>query len=265
MLFRSEIHILGSEYSSSQTKHYKYNGSSWTSVSTLPYNFYYGSAVVYNNEIHILGGSGSSGNQTKHYKYNGSSWTEVSTLPYYFNYGSAVVHNNEIHILGSYGQTKHYKYNGSSWTSVSTLPYDFYEGSAVVYNNEIHILGGGNGQTKHYKYNGSSWTSVSTLPYYFYLGSAVVYNNEIHILGGDSAGNTNKHNKYKDIISWTNITTSILNKISIPKDMIIQCSSYDTSKTNSSTLQSLGSNKYKALSDTIVYTKEDKVNITNHQ
>ena len=148
------------------------------------------------------------------------------------------------------------------------LPYNFYNGSAVVYNNEIHILGSSDSSintTKHYKYNGSSWTSVSTLPYYFYLGSAVVYNNEIHILGSNDASNTNKHNKYKDIISWTNITTSILNKISIPKDMIIQCSSYDTSKTNSSTLQSLGSNKYKALSDTIVYTKEDKVNITNHQ
>jgi hypothetical protein len=35
------------------------------SVSTLPYKFYYGSAVVLNNEIHILGGSSGS---TKHYK-----------------------------------------------------------------------------------------------------------------------------------------------------------------------------------------------------
>ena len=100
----------------------------------LPYNFYNGSAVVYNNEIHILGSSDSSINTTKHYKYNGSSWTSVSTLPYNFNYGSAVVHNNEIHILGGgNGQTKHYKYNGSSWTSVSTLPYNFYYGSAVVF------------------------------------------------------------------------------------------------------------------------------------
>ena len=28
---------------------------SWSSVSTLPYEFYQGSAVIYNNEIHILG------------------------------------------------------------------------------------------------------------------------------------------------------------------------------------------------------------------
>ena len=106
---------------------------------------------------------------------------------------------------------------------------------------------------------------LGQLPYNFYNGSAVVYNNEIHILGSNNSGNYTKHYKYNGSSWTTNITTSILNKISIPKDMIIQCSSYDTSKTNSSTLQSLGSNKYKALSDTIVYTKEDKVNITNHQ
>ena len=82
------------------------------SVSTLLYDFYDGSAVVYNNEIHILG-SYASGNYTKHYKWDGKSWTSVSTLPYNFYYGSAVVLGNEIHILGtndsdSSSRTKHY-------------------------------------------------------------------------------------------------------------------------------------------------------------
>ena len=160
----------------------------FVSKSTLPYDFYTGSAVVLNNEIHILGSS-NTGNYTKHYKYNGKSWSSVSTLPYNFYNGSAVVLNNEIHILGSSNSvnyTKHYKYNGSSWSSVSTLPYNFYAGSAVVLNNEIHILGSYNNgdHTKYYKYNGRSWSSVSTIPYIFYNGSAVVLNNEIHILGG---------------------------------------------------------------------------------
>ena len=96
----------------------------WSSVSTLPYKFRNSSAVVYNNEIHILG-SAVSGNETKHYKYDGSTWTSVSTLPYNFYWGSAVVLNNEIHILGSYGdnsyKTKHYKYDCSTWTNESTL------------------------------------------------------------------------------------------------------------------------------------------------
>lgn len=71
-------------------------------ISTLPYYFAYGSAVVLNDKIHILGG----GDGKKHYKWDGSSWTSVSTLPYYFYNGSAVVLNNEIHILGG---TNHYK------------------------------------------------------------------------------------------------------------------------------------------------------------
>ena len=182
------IHIVGSEIGGSYRMHYKWDGTSWTQVSTLPYDFCNGSAVVCNNEIHILGGSNSS-YRTNHYKWDGSSWTEVSTLPYNFYNGSAVVYNNAIHILGGNGKnTAHYKWDGTSWTSASSLPYIFYNGSAVVCNNEIHILGSGDTvrglARKHYKWNGSSWTEVSIFPYIFYNGSAVVYNNKIHILGG---------------------------------------------------------------------------------
>lgn len=177
------------------------------SVSTLPYDFYNGCAVVLNGEIHILGTDKSS-NYRKHYKWNGSSWTSVSTLPYDFYYGSAVVLNGEIHILGAntYPYTQHYKWDGSSWSSVSTLPYNFYNGCAVVLNGEIHILGSGanNNPAKHYKWNGSRWTSVSTLPYNFYQGSAVVLNNEIHILGG--VGGYTSHYKWNGS-SWTSVST----------------------------------------------------------
>ena len=183
--------------------------SACVSVSTLPYKFYQGSAVVLNNEIHILGGNAKN-IWTNHYKFNGSSWESVSTLPYEFAYGSAVVYNNEIHILGSGSSaapTNHYKFNGSSWESVSTLPYNFYDGSTVVYNGEIHILGGGsNYYTDHYKFNGTSWESVSTLPYEFYLGSAVVFNNEIHILGSGGGNHYTKHYKFNGT-SWESVST----------------------------------------------------------
>ena len=180
----------------------------FTSASTLPYDFYKGSAVVFNNEIHILGSYSSSSYYKYHYKWNGSSWISASTLPYNFYYSSAVVYNNEIHILGGYGNsTGHYKWNGASWVSVSTLPYNFYDGSAVVYNNEIHILGCRNYTTRHYKWNGSSWVSVSTLPYDFYDGSAVVYNNEIHILGSNNASDGyTKHYKWNGSL-WTSVST----------------------------------------------------------
>ena len=127
VVLNNEIHIMGSgNYSNGSYPyskyHYKYNTSTntWTSVSTLPYEFYYGSAIVLNNEIHILG-SGSSGSKY-HYKYNTSTntWTSVSTLPYKFAYGSIVVLDNEIHILGGSGnnssyKTSHYKISSGKW------------------------------------------------------------------------------------------------------------------------------------------------------
>ena len=182
---------------------------SWVDTSAIQRNFYNGSAVIFNNEIHILGGQGQS---LKHHKYDGSSWSKVSDLPYNFQNGSAVVLNNEIHILGGTNSTYfkyHYKYDGASWSEVSTLPYDFQNGSAVVFNNEIHILGSTNSPyfKYHYKYDGASWTSVSDLPYNFQNGSAVVLNNEIHILGGDySSAHYKKHYKWNGS-TWTSVST----------------------------------------------------------
>lgn len=184
------------------------------SVSTLPYDFYNGSAVVLNGEIHLLGGGVNTTSYKKHYKWDGSSWTSVSKLPYNFFIGSAVVLNNEIHILGgnysSYTCTYHYKFDGTSWTSVSTLPYNFYQGSAVVLDGEIHILGGsysGSIYKNHYKFDGTSWTSVSALPYDFYQGSAVVLNNEIHILGTSGISSYYKAHYKWDGSSWISVST----------------------------------------------------------
>ena len=165
--------------------------TSWIEVSTLPYNFYEGSAVVLNNEIHILGGEN---HYTNHYKYNGTSWIKVSTLPYEFAYSPAIILNNEIHIVGSYSgnyDKYHYKYNGTSWEKVSTLPYSFYDGSAVVLNNEIHILGSSDSDNKtaHYRYNGTSW--VMTLgptnykEYYLPEGCLIQCNPDNTVVGGN--------------------------------------------------------------------------------
>ena len=178
----------------------------WKSVSTLPYSFQGGCAVVYNDELHILGGQVDA---TAHYKWNGFSWESVSISPWSIgNSSCAVVYNNEIHTLG-YTQN-HYKYNGEIWESVSTLPYTFYYGSAVVFNDEIHILGSNNSsyRTKHYKWNGTTWESVSTLPYEFYSGSAVVLNNKIHMLGGALQSNNIPYKHYEYTGSyWTSIST----------------------------------------------------------
>ena len=83
VIYNNKIHIIGSTVSGDKTKHYSWNGTSWTDESTLPYDFSYGSAVAYDNKIHILGGLGVS-DVTKHFSWDGTSWSEESTLPYDF-------------------------------------------------------------------------------------------------------------------------------------------------------------------------------------
>ena len=58
---------MGANDSTNGSNHYKYNGSSWSPIPImLPCIFYQGSGVVHNNEIHILGGSGS---KALHFKF----------------------------------------------------------------------------------------------------------------------------------------------------------------------------------------------------
>ena len=238
VMLNGEVHILGTNYSSKyQTYHYKYDGSTWTSVSTIPYPFYYGSAVVYNDEIHILGGSD---NDTKHYKWNATDgWVSVSTLPYNFYRATAIVFNNEIHIMGSAHTSYrlvHYKWDGSAWTSVGEPPYGVQDTCAVVLNNELHILGSfmSGKDTCHYKYDGSAWTEVSTLPYAFYNGSAVVFNNQIHILGGYGGSEP-----YTQHYKWTG--TEWVEDTTLPYDFYRSCALVYNNKI---TLLGSGLNKY---------------------
>ena len=193
------------------------------SVFVLPYKFDNGSAVVYNNRLHILGGiTYSDGESLKHYSWDGNSWRSESTLPYNFYGGAIVVFNNEIHILGSeYDDTlrkNHYAWNGSSWRNVSTLPVTLYDGKSVIYSNKIHTFGFGsdaNHNPYHYSFNGTSWQYESelkngslTLP--FQRGISEVLNNKIHIVAGSGEYTT------WDGTSWQMINTHLIYDNGVP-------------------------------------------------
>jgi hypothetical protein len=141
-VYENAIHILGSNNSGNGQKHYKWDGTEWTEVSTLPYEFRSGSCVVYNDEIHIIGGI-ITGNG-KHYRYDKetSAWVKASTLPVSVTNNSAVVYNNEIHIPGTNNNSNgYYKWDGEKWIDLGNLSYVFQSGSCVVYNNQITMLG----------------------------------------------------------------------------------------------------------------------------
>ena len=68
---------------------------------TLPTVIEDATSVVYNNEIHLLGGYNGSYLNT-HYVYNGTSWSLKTTLPQKISHATSVVYNEEIHLLGGY-------------------------------------------------------------------------------------------------------------------------------------------------------------------
>lgn len=140
VVLNNEIHVMGGSYA--QTSHYKWNGMSWSSVSTLPYSFKYGSAVVYNNEIHILGGN-NTGTGRYHYKWNGTSWSSVSTIPIDVDGGYAGIIDNEVHIFAddpTNYMNLHYKWDGTSWTQVES---NIFTARTQGYNenNKIYLIG----------------------------------------------------------------------------------------------------------------------------
>lgn len=136
VVLNDEIHLLGSNHE--PTKHYKWDGETWTEVSTIPFNVYYSVAVVLNGEIHLIGGAN---NSNVHYKWDGGTWTQVGTAPWgYVGDKAAVVINGEIHLLASYGNDGyHYKWNGETWTNVGSLPTTVNYKYAVSSGNAIYL------------------------------------------------------------------------------------------------------------------------------
>lgn len=163
---------------------YVYNLTTKESYRITPYDMGYnmGCVVVYNDELHILGGYGK---PKGHYKHEFGNWntkvyTEVSTLPFDFQYGFAEVYNGEIHIFGGNVEEgfKHYSWNGSRWHDVlSDYPYvtgdDWFDNhqdqlyiegtydrsyyTSLIYNDCIYLL---SNDSYCYYYDGIYWHSV---------------------------------------------------------------------------------------------------------
>lgn len=157
VVFNNQIHFISDFY------HYVYNKSAntWTQKNRLLTSFIDGKAVLYKNQIHILGGSNIS---QLHVVWNSSSDTYTgvkNTLPKCFTNGNAIVHDGELHLFGADDDTYgHYKWNGTTLTYVSKMPYpvtterDLF---AIEYDNEIHLFY----TYYHYKYVNNAWTRLT--------------------------------------------------------------------------------------------------------
>lgn len=211
VVYQNEIHILGGYDSANYKKHYKFNGTNWVSVGTLPVQVNNDYAVVCNDDLYIIGYP--SGSSTRYlYKYNGSSWSNMGSLPFILYEGVVVVLNNYIHIIQKNGIADgHYRYNGSSWESLA-IPTNKTSGSkAVVWNNSIYLMGGTDLPYQTYIYDPLTniWTKFGkNNPHYgFARGSVVIYNNQIHQLGGFLSSNDIKTDHYALNENWIKQST----------------------------------------------------------
>ena len=180
--YRGELHIVGSY---NNTTHYKYNGSQWVAVSTLPYQPQGSAIIVYNDEIHLIGGSGNNYN-TKHYKWSGSTWETASTLPYKFYWGTACVYQGELHIMGSgvSPQNYHYAWDGTNWKQLTNLPNSSAYGCSAVYNDLLYIFVGTNNNSRYYKWNGSTYENIYDTSIAAYYGTCQVIGNRLVLMSG---------------------------------------------------------------------------------
>jgi len=91
-----------------------WDGSAISEGGYIGYNFQYGSTVVYNDKVHLLGTqAGSEENNKRHSAFDGSTFADKTKLPYPFYRGSACVFRGKIHIFGgmyNIHQTEHWSY-----------------------------------------------------------------------------------------------------------------------------------------------------------
>lgn len=92
VVYNDEIHIL------SGITHYKWNGTTLSSVSTIPIDIGSGYAVVWNSKIHIF-------KDFDHYSWNGTVWTKESDTMFrhYTPTTGGGIYNNKLYLLGGVG------------------------------------------------------------------------------------------------------------------------------------------------------------------
>ena len=187
-----ELHSMGKG-----TEHYKWDSTAWTQVSTIPFGAEYATAVVFNDEIHLMSG-------TNHYKWDGASWTQVSTLPVSLGIsgGKAVVLNDELYfaVCVNYKATL-YKWDGIAWTLLTSASANYVSDvSAAVLNDKIYVTFNASGavnETQFHEFNGTQLVRAASGGHTSLESNCVVtFDGAIHLIGSSSSDYYTLHDKW---------------------------------------------------------------------
>lgn len=180
--------------------------------------------AVYNNELHILGGTNGSTIFNTHYIYNFST-NKIRTgipMPAAKSHFSCGIIGNKIICAGgqnSGGSATNvvYIYNADTetWATGASMPLARFSYGCASSDSYMHIIGGSNGSTSvatNYKFDGTSWVTDTAIPVAKQVFGCKYYNGYIYCVGGWTTTVTNKLDIFNVSTSqWTtgaNMTTS---------------------------------------------------------
>lgn len=177
----------------------------WDTLPPLPVKITSASAVVYGDDIYILGGTI---RETTVYflKYNtiNQTYESLPTFNAQMMYGSMILVNNKIYVMGGNSYVKfeyrwhnnlfEYDFDKKVWVEKTPIPDILTAGCAVVQNNKIHLLGGKDTygdddkgiKQSHFIYDiaTDTWETGKNLPYPICTSQSVLINGKIYLIGG---------------------------------------------------------------------------------
>lgn len=152
-------------------------------LQDCPYASIWTAAVVFNGEVHLLGGTGGA---QKHCAWNGTSWSEVSTIPAYFTHAAAAVVDGKIFIVGGQNVSSTfiacYMWDGTAWTQRAMfVPHPEANGinnmSAVAVGDTFYAAVMNYGIKR---LDGESWTTIRSENFTYYKLCTI--NDELYVV-----------------------------------------------------------------------------------
>lgn len=217
-VYNNELYVFGSGNNVYSRKFYKWNSSAgWIEQPRLPYPVERSKLyTVYDNKLHIFGGSSSGGYNQNHYTFDGEVWEESVSSPIEIGWGWAVTvpgvfDDYEVHIFHDrFGDPHHSVWNGTNWHD-ETISFYASSGSGsgtkkyipgmydvpIVVGNKIHIFTpvddevSDNYKKTHITYSVlNGFSELPNSPKAFYSAAGCYFNDVVYLFGGGGSTDT---------------------------------------------------------------------------
>lgn len=232
--YSGKLYILGGAAgTTSYSTFWEYNPSttSYTSLTSTSYSFYYGAGCIGSNYLYTNGGKvfGTSVDPvatTRRYNFNTSTWETLTSAPkalwlhasYFYNgkfylWGGSTLNNNTV--ASQNKDTLVYDPSLNSWSTITapaTAPSARGQFSHALIGDYFYIMGGytnvGSNESWRYHIPSNTWTKLGNLPITTYGGFGFTIDGRLFFTSGSpGSGTVPNQNIYE--YSFSNNTWSV--------------------------------------------------------